>query len=438
MEIQVNKLRELMELLKPAVPKKSAIPVTAYIRLGEGKAIATDLETMVIADLPEAEEPMLLPYASLAEMLKYVPGNEMVKIEAQNKKVSLAWSGGIASYPTEAVQDFPLLPEVPTKAEGMIDGDTLIAAMLAALPYVAADQTRPVLSGLTLVLGSPIEVAAGDGFRMSHQVLGLSFPLEMKIIVPAHAVSILGHVFAKTPRTPPSSADSLIPIITAKRQLHMALAGENKVRLDLGRTASVVINLVQGDPPEWLKLIPKGESMLQSQVFAPQLEAAVKRVRTVAKDGKGIVRMVFADGNLTVSAKAEDQEISATMDTLNTQGEPGRTALDYTYLLDYLSGKQGIVILSKYDDTSPVVFQYQNSPRVLIMPMFVEWGDEKPTAAEEAEPEPETIEENPEAEPEEELEPSLEEEAAEAGKESEPVAAAPTEPPVKRKRKRKH
>ena len=437
MEIQVNKLRELMELLKPAVPKKSPLPITTYIRLGEGKAIATDLETMVIADLPEAEEPMLLPFASLAEMLKYVPGNETIKIEAQNKKVSLVWSGGTANYPTQAIQDFPVLPEMPTTAEAMIDGDTLIAAMLAALPYVATDETRPVLSGVTLVLGTPIEVAAGDGYRMSHQVLALSFPLEEKIIVPAHAVRVLGHVFAKTPRTPPSSADSLIPIITAKRQLHIALTGENKVRLDLGRTASVVINLVQGSPPDFLKLIPKGEPILQSQVFAPQLEAAVKRVRAIAKDGKNIVRLVFADGNLTVSAKAEDQDISATVDTLNTQGEPGRTALDYTYLLDYLSGKQGIVTVAQYEKTSPVAFQYQNSPRVLIMPMFVEWGDEKPTAAEEAEPEPETIEENPEVEPEETLEPSLEEEATEAEEEPEPVAAAPTETPAKRKRKRK-
>ena len=433
MEIQVIKLRELMELFKPVVPKKSALPITAYIRLGEGKAVATDLETMVIADLPEAEEPMLLPYASLAEMLKYVPGNETIKIEVQNKKVSLAWSGGTASYPTEAVQDFPVLPEVPTKAEGMIDGDTLIATMLAALPYVAADETRPVLSGITLVLGTPIEVAAGDGFRMSHQVLGLSFPLEVKIILPAHSVAILGHVFSKTPRTPPTSADSLIPIITAKRQLHVALAGDSKVRVDFGRTASVVINLIAGSPPEWLKLIPKGEPILQSQVFVPQLEAAVKRVRAVAKDGKGIVRLVFADGNLTVSATNEEQEISATIDTLNTQGEPGRTALNYSYLLDFLSGKQGIITLSQYDKVGPVVFQYQNSPRVLIMPMFVQWGDEKP-AAEKAEAEPETIEEEPEVEPVDELEPPLEEEAAEV-EEPEP-AAAPTKTPAKRKRKR--
>ncbi len=437
MEIQVNKLRELMELFKPVVPKKSALPITAYIRLGEGKATATDLETMVIADLPEAEEPMLLPYASLAEMLKYVPGNGTIKIEVQNKKVSLVWSGGTASYPTEAIQDFPVLPEMPNKAEGMIDGDTLIAAMLAALPYVATDESRPVLSGVTLVLGSPIEVAAGDGFRMSHQVLGLSFPLEVKIIVPAHAVRILGHVFAKTPRTPPSSADSLIPIIIAKRQLHMALTGDNRVRVDFGRTASVVINLIQGNPPDFLALIPKGEPVLQSQLFAPQLEAAVKRVRDIAKDGSGIVRMVFADGKLTVSAKGEEKEISATMDTLNTQGEPGRTALNHKYVLDYLSGKQGIIILSKHSDTGPVVFQYQNSPRVLIMPMFVQWGDEKPAASDKTEPEPEAIEENPEVEPEEEMESSLAEQ--ENGEEEphpeEEIAVAAESAGKKRRRK---
>ncbi len=436
MEIQVTKLRELMELMKPVIPKKSALKVTAYIRLGEGKAMATDLETMIIADLPEAEEPMLLPFFSIADMLKYVPGNGTVKIEALNKKVSLAWDGGTASYPTEDVQDFPTLPEMPTRAEGSIDGDTLIPALLAALPYRATEDTRPVLSGITLVLGSPLEIAAGDGFRMSHQALGLFFPLEEKIIVPAHGVVILGHVFTKTPRTPPTDADSLIPIIIAKRQLHMALTGENKVRLDFGRTASVVINLIAGTSPEWLKLIPKGEPILQSQVFAPQLEAAVKRVRAIAKDGSGIVRMVFADGKLAVSARGEDQEISATIDTLNTQGEPGRMALNHTYLLDFLSGKQGIVIVSQYDKTGPLVFQYQNSPRVLIMPMFVEWGDEKPTAAEKVEPEPETIEENPEVEPEEELESSLEEEATEAEEKPEPVAAAPTETPAKRKRKR--
>jgi len=421
MNIQVTKLREALELLKPAVPKKSTLKVTAYIRLGEGKAMATDLESMVIANLPEATEEMLLPFGPVSEMLKYVPGQEMLKVEATGKKVAFSWPDGDASYPTESVADFPILPEMPVKAEGQVDGDTLIAAMEAALPYVASDTTRPVLSGVTLILGNPVEVAAGDGFRMSHQVLGLSFPLEVKIIIPAHAVAILEHVFAKTPRTPPSTADSLIKVITAKRQLHMAAIGDYKLRMDFGTAASVVINLIQGEPPRWLDLIPRGEPVLQSQLFAPQLEAAAKRVRTIAKDGSGIVRLEFAGGKLKVSAKGDDQEISATMDALNTQGEPGRTALDQKYLIGYLSGKQGIVIFSKYTDTGPVVFQYQNSPRVLIMPMAVQWGDETPPPAVKAEPQAEATGEKSDAEPDE-PESSVEEETAEQDTgEEEPV-----------------
>src|SRR4030043_158563 len=134
-----------MTLMKPVIPRKSTLKVTSYIRVGDGKAVATDLETMVIYDLPGATEPMLLPYASLADTLKYIPGNTL-KIEAQGRKLSLAWDGGTAIYPTEDVQDFPVLPELETKAEGLIDGDTLISAMQAALPYPAPDTQRPRVS----------------------------------------------------------------------------------------------------------------------------------------------------------------------------------------------------------------------------------------------------------------------------------------------------
>ena len=81
MEIKVTKLKEVMELVKPVVPKKPSLKCVACLCLAGGKAVATDLETMVIAYLPEATDPMLLPYSSIAELLKYVPGSEALKIE---------------------------------------------------------------------------------------------------------------------------------------------------------------------------------------------------------------------------------------------------------------------------------------------------------------------------------------------------------------------
>jgi hypothetical protein len=255
---------------------------------------------------------------------------------------------------------------------------------------------------------------------MCHKALGLSFPLEEKIIIPRQGVAILDHVFAKTPRTPPATAPSLVKAVTAKRQLRMSIIGDNKLRLDFGTSASVVINLIAGKPPEWLALIPKGEPMLQSQIFAPQLEAAVKRVRIIAKEGTDAVRLEFADGKLKVSAKGGDQEISSNIDTIHTQGEATRIALNQKYVLGYLSGKQGIITFSKYTENGPAVFEDQQSPRMIVMPMVVAWGDELAAAKEE--PQADVAAEVSDTEAAEESESSGEEETSETETiEEEPV-----------------
>ncbi|MDD4874615.1 MAG: hypothetical protein PHE15_06565 [Dehalococcoidales bacterium] len=422
MEIKVHKLKSTMELLKPVVPKKPSVKAIACIALGNGKAIGTDLETMVIANLPEAKEEMLLPFAAVSEMLKYVSSMDTVKIELKGKMVSLAWEGGSASYPTEDYANFPALQDMQIRADSQLDGDALIAAMADALPYVAGapgkgGTSRPVLEGETLILGNPVEVAAGDGFRMTHQVLGLSYPLEEKLIIPAHSVAVLEHIFQKTPRTPPSTADTLVKAITAKRMLRVSLMGENKLRVDFGTSASVIVNLIDGKPPEWLKLVPTGEPIMQSQIFALHFEAAVKRVRDIAKEGSGIVRLEFINGRLKVSAKGGDQEISSTIDTMLTQGESKRVGINQSYLLDFLSGKQGIMTLSIYTDNGPVVFEYSKSPRVLIMPMQVQWADTPPAEEPAAD-----IKEDVKSESGDDTESDSENSAETAEAETEPVA----------------
>ena len=382
MDVRVSKLKEVMDLVKPAVPKNPSLKVLTNLCLKDGKVVATDLETMVIVNMSEAKEPMLLPYSSVAEMLKYIPSYESLHIEQKGKNLQLTWLEGSASYPTEDYANFPVLPEMETRGEALLDGDVLITAMSDALPYAAKDDTRPVLTGITVVLGTPVEVAAGDAFRMSYKALGLSFPLEETIIIPGRSAAIAEHVFKKTPRTPPSSADTLVQAITSKRLLRVALVGDKKLRMDFGTSASIFVNLIEGSPPAWLNLLPKGDPLMQCQLFAPQLDAAARRVRDIAKENSGIVRMEFSDGHLKLSAKGDNQEISTTTDTLLSNGEPARTAIDQKYLIEYLSGKQGIITFSKYTDSGPVVFEYQNSPKVLIMPMATKWDDEEPAAEE--------------------------------------------------------
>jgi hypothetical protein len=116
------------------------------------------------------------------------------------------------------------------------------------------------------------------------------------------------------------------------------------------------------------------------------------------------------------------------------------------YLLEYLEGKEGVVTLGKESVSSPALFHYGSKPIVAIMPMQVQWDDEKPesgeASTEAAEGEAETTAENQEAEIKEEAEGESEKQEEESPGEThrEPVASTVTaeatpaeQPPAKAK-----
>ncbi len=380
MEIQVAKLREALGILKPAVPRKPTLDILKNVLVKEGKVVATDLDSMVVINLPEAaDESFVFPYDDVLQMLQYVPGHDYLKMDAKRGKLTLSWSEGSATYPTKSPEEFPPIPDFEVKAEAAVDSDTLIPALVSVLPYVATGGNQPVLNGVTVVFGEPIEISAGDGYRLAHIVLPLLFPGEFITIIPRVSVSTLTHVWEKTPRTP-SQADALMPIILAKRQIQVALDGKGHMRMVFGSVASVIIKLVEGQPPAWLKLIPKEEPVLKAIIFAREFETAVRRVSKVASQNNGIVRLQFNDSAVRVSAKADGQEVTATITALDITGTPNRFALNVRDLTSYLKDKSGIVSMSWTGNNAPVAFEHSNSPKVLIMPMAADWGNEQPKA----------------------------------------------------------
>ncbi len=372
MDIQVARFREVLGLLKPVVPRKTSLPILTNVLLKDGQAMATDLETMVVIPVPEVDAPCLFPYTDVVKMLQYTQGGETLHIETEPGIVRMVWSEGKSTFNSKDPDEYPAVVDFKAVAEAAVNGDDLIPAMVSVLPYTASETARPVLNGVTLVIGEPFEVAAGDGFRMAYQVLPLSFPQNITVIVPASSVSALYHLWEKTPRTPPVSND-LIPVIMAKKQVTLGYDGKEGLRFVFGKAATAIVKLVQGSPPAWLKLIPKEEPALQSHIMANDLALAVRRAVAVAADGNDIIRMEFTDGMVKISAKGEGQEVESSVKTLATTGAPNKVGLNAKYLLGYLSGKEGIVTIAFSGGTSPVMLQHQKNPRVLIMPMQVDW-----------------------------------------------------------------
>ncbi len=371
MEIQVARFRDTLELLKPAVARKSTITSIKHILLKDGKAAATDLESFVVTALPEVDLTTLVPFNDVVKVLKFTPGRELLTIKSKSGKLLLSWANGSATFPTEDPENFPDIPEFVPETEGSINTDILIPALVRVLPYAATDSTRPVLAGVTLVLGDPVKVAAGDGYRMADQVLPLSFPKDKIVILPSSSVRVLKHLWEKTPRTPPQT-EALVPALLAKKNVMVGYDGKLGLRFQFAQGITSIIKLVDGQPPDWLKLLPKGEPVLKIHLMAMELEVAVRRVAAVSQAGKGIVRIAFKEDKATVSATSDGHKIESSFQTMEKTETPQKFGLNVNYLLRYLDGKDGLISLTWTGGTSPVALQSKDDPRVLIMPMSID------------------------------------------------------------------
>ena len=135
--------------------------------------------------------------------------------------------------------------------------------------------------------------------------------------------------------------------------------------------AKVYTRLIAGNPPDFKALIPVPAKKVL--VMAPDLERAALRVREIAEDSSGIIRLSWTETEMTVSARSEESgEIEATI-PVSAQDGPGRIGMNVKYLMEYLKGKDGLVNFGITTESAPILFQYSNFPLTVIMPMMVQW-----------------------------------------------------------------
>jgi DNA polymerase-3 subunit beta len=345
----------------------------------DGRMMATDLENTVTLTVSEVQGAFLLPCRAVTELLKYVPGDEMLTLDSEGKKIKLSWKGGSAAYEVKEVQDFPETPRLEFKAEGHLNGDALIEALLSALPYCATESARPVLTGVTLYLGTVLQVAAADGFRLSYQSLKQSYPVQQTLILPATTAKVLEYLWEKMPARVPLESD-LIRQLMAIREIKFSLA-EGIADFQFG-SIRLTSKLISGTAPDHLALLNNFREPIKVKLLAPELRNAVRRLAGIAKDSTGIVRLKWTESAMTVSARSEEVgEVNADI-PVQPESIPGKVALNVKYLLDYLEGKEGLITLGKDEGASPALFHYGTKPVVAIMPMQVKWEEDQPVSEE--------------------------------------------------------
>jgi DNA polymerase III sliding clamp (beta) subunit (PCNA family) len=390
MQIRVEKLRRALELLHPVVPRKPTVEIIKNVHLANGYLVGTDLGNFMSVEVPESEGiDILLPYRSLLELLKYVPGDLTLNIEPGAEELKLSWEGGSSTLSIDNdPKDFPGVTDRAELGSANLDGDMLVSALMEAVPYCAMEENRPVLCGVSLYLGNVMQVGASDGFRLSFKSLSQSFPVTQIANIPAESVKLLDFLWKKNPGLPADNdAGTLIGLITARRELNLALFND-MVRFKFSGI-NLMIKTIEGKPPDHLGYLGGVKEDTKAIFMAPELKLAVQRIKGIAKETSSIVKLVWSDNLMKVSAVSGDiGEISIDV-PLEVGSGSGRIALNYAQVLDYLAEKPGLVSMSISTESTPAVFHYGQYPVAALMPMKINW-DEKPAKKKEEPPKDET------------------------------------------------
>lgn len=348
------------------VSSKAQLPILSNICLktenGRLKLQATNLETGVTLWLGakvEKEGKVTVPARIFNEFLSSLP-KEKVKLELKENLLKVSCGPFSASFSTIPPTEFPPLPTLGDKKPDITFPSSSFLPAITKVSFAAAhDEGRPVLTGVKF---EPKEekliLVATDGYRLSvKEFKDSKIKISSSLIIPAQ---------------------SLLEVLK--------IVGEQEEEIGLSFTekgnqvifslpdAEIVTRLIEGEFPEYKKIIPTSFSTritLEKESFLKALKVAA----IFARDSANIVRLKVERDGLIISANSPQVGENETQVEAKVEGEEQKIAFNCRFLLEFL-GKIGgeEIILEMTGPLNPGVFKTKKDPSFLhiIMPVRVQ------------------------------------------------------------------
>jgi DNA polymerase III subunit beta len=378
LECLQENLAEGLAVVGRVVPTKSTLPVLSNVLLaareGELQLAATNLELAVAHRVPSSvgqSGEITLPARLLADYVALLDHGQKVALDLNEKthKVHLACGRYEANIAGIDAEDFPPIPSVSGGASFRLSASTLKEAINQVVFAAAPDDTRPVLAGVLMRLGSgSLTLAAADGFRLAVRSIDLPEDApELQMIVPARTL-------AEVARLLPSDEAEEVGISTTP--------GGNQVYFAFGKT-EVTSRLIDGQFPDYQRIIPS-EAKTNVVLSTTDFLRATRAAAVFARDNSNIVRLEctpskedaeLALGSVLVkSTSAEMGDNEGHLDA-SISGDEAQIAFNGKYLRDALEAIESQqVSLQITGPSSPGILKPVGEPNGylhVIMPMHV-------------------------------------------------------------------
>ncbi len=361
-------LNKGLSIVGRAVATRTTLPITQNVLLETGesglKLVATNLEMAIshwIGAKVEEEGTITVPARLLTEFVNSLPAGEKVDIKLVGKTLELRCARYEARISGVDAKDFPPIPKLDEGTSTSVEISALRQGISQVVFAAAADESRPVLTGVDATLeGSLLTLAAADGFRLAVYKLPLAKAVGQKIevIIPSRTLNELNRLIGDD-----------------EESLEMTVNPNKSLAIFKLKKTEIVSQLVQGAFPKYSQLIPQ-TSAAKATVSVAEFLRACKMASIFARDGSGIVRLVMNPGKIIVSSKSEELgedvgELDATV-----EGTEAKIAFNGKYLTDVLSVlKEQQVTLETSNPSSPGVLKPVGTDSYVpvLMHMFAQW-----------------------------------------------------------------
>jgi DNA polymerase-3 subunit beta len=356
-----DELVRRLGIVARALSTRTTVQVLSGILLeAEGERLtlaATDMELSLRSSLDaqiSSEGRVVVQGRLLVEIARLLPGGEVTLAHRPEEGVVEITSGS-ANYRlhTLSAEDFPRLPDATGAQLHSIDADALVSTASQVSRSASRDESRPVLTGVLVRFeGGKLVMAATDSYRMSvreTQVEGAAPDLEA--IVPARALSELTRI---------AGGAGELDLGMHDNQLVFSLP-------DAG--VLLTTRRIDGQFPNYQQLLP---DTFEHELTLPREELleVVRRVAVVSQRNSPL-RLRFAEGELTISARTPDVGEASESLPAPFEGEPLEIGFNPEFLREGIESVEGDEIVLRL--ISPLRPGLLQSPErdfwYLIMPI---------------------------------------------------------------------
>lgn len=293
----------------------------------------------------------------LADITRALP-KTTAEIKVDGAKLRITCGNAKFTLPTMPVEDFPQLPEIPVQT-GSIPVDIFVDAVTQVAAAAGRDDAIPMLTGIRMeIADEKITLAATDRFRLAVRTLEWDPHAEVTdaaVLIPAKMLADTAKVLAST---------TTAPVELALGGKNESVGGEGRLGI-IGENRRSTTRLLDAQFPPFRTLLPETHNAIATIEIEPLVDS-IKRVALMAERGAQ-VRMVFDDGELTLSAGGDDSGQATETLPVDFHGEPLTIAFNPGYLQD------GLSVL----DSKTATFAFTNSTRPAVIVPGLEEEPEK-------------------------------------------------------------